>query len=163
VFVAAQGSDSNPCTFAAPCRTFQHAHDTVAANGEIDVLDPAGYGALTITKSISIQAHGYAGISVVSSVNAIHVHAGGSDRVNLRGLLIDGGGVGAVGIFADSIGLLSIQDSVIRNFNGGGIGFNPVSAATLVVVGTVVSDNTQGASRWMEKARRPLSILSTIN
>ena len=49
VFVAAQGSDSNPCTFAAPCRTFQHAHDVLAANGEIDVLDPAGYGALTIS------------------------------------------------------------------------------------------------------------------
>ena len=54
VFVAAQGSDSNPCTFAAPCRTFQHAHDMVAAGGEIDVLDPAGYGAVIITKSISI-------------------------------------------------------------------------------------------------------------
>ena len=54
VFVAAQGADSNPCTFAMPCRTFQHAHDVVAPNGEIDVLDPAGYGALVITKSISI-------------------------------------------------------------------------------------------------------------
>ena len=44
VFVAAQGSDANPCTFAQPCRTFQHAHDVVAAYGEIDALDPAGYG-----------------------------------------------------------------------------------------------------------------------
>jgi len=59
VFVAAQGLDSNPCTFAAPCRTFQHAHDVVAAAGEIDVLDPAGYGALTINKAISIQGHGF--------------------------------------------------------------------------------------------------------
>src|SRR5215472_17792091 len=75
VFVAAQGSDSNPCTFAAPCRGFQHAHDTVAANGEIDVLDPAGYGALTINKSISIQGHGYAGIAV-SSGDGITITAG---------------------------------------------------------------------------------------
>jgi hypothetical protein len=44
VFVPAQGLDSNPCTFAQPCRTFQHAHDVVAAYGEIDALDPAGYG-----------------------------------------------------------------------------------------------------------------------
>src|SRR5436305_14261954 len=43
VFVAAQGTDSANCTFAAPCRSFQKAHDTVAAGGEIDVLDPAGY------------------------------------------------------------------------------------------------------------------------
>jgi hypothetical protein len=64
VFVAAQGSDANPCTFGAPCRTFQHAHDVVAAGGEIDVLDPAGYGAVSITKAISIQGHGFAGISV---------------------------------------------------------------------------------------------------
>src|ERR1700686_5098439 len=50
VFVSATGSDGNPCTFASPCRSFQHAHDVVAAGGEIDVLDPAGYGALTINK-----------------------------------------------------------------------------------------------------------------
>src|SRR5215471_18886117 len=66
VFVAAQGSDGNPCTFALPCRTFQHAHDVVAAKGEIDVLDPAGYGSLTITKAISIQGHGFAGLAVTS-------------------------------------------------------------------------------------------------
>src|SRR5215468_5994432 len=65
-FVAAQGGDGNPCSFALPCRTFQHAHDTVAAGGEIDVIDAAGYGALTITKSISIQGHGFSGISASS-------------------------------------------------------------------------------------------------
>src|ERR1051325_6112709 len=79
--VAAQGSDSNPCTFAAPCRTFQHAHDMVAANGEIDVLDPAGYGALTISKAISIQGHGFSGISAASG-NAITINAGANDDIN---------------------------------------------------------------------------------
>src|SRR5262245_45519587 len=73
VFVAAQGSDANPCTFALPCRTFQHAHDVVAANGEIDVLDPAGYGAVTISKSISIQGHGFSGISAPSG-NAVTIN-----------------------------------------------------------------------------------------
>jgi len=69
VFVAAQGgSDSNPCTFAAPCRTFQKGHDTVAAGGEIDVLDPAGYGALTITKAISIQGHGFPGYRLPAAI-----------------------------------------------------------------------------------------------
>src|SRR5262249_32923042 len=66
VFVAAQGSDANACTFAAPCRTFQHAHDVVAANGEIDVLEPAGYGAVIIIKAISIQGHGFSGITTPS-------------------------------------------------------------------------------------------------
>src|ERR1700745_985990 len=84
VFVAAQGSDSNSCTFASPCRTLQHAHDVVVAQGEIDVLDPAGYGQVTITKSISIQGHGFAGIAAVG--NGVTISAGTSDTVSLRGL-----------------------------------------------------------------------------
>src|SRR5262245_39107236 len=94
VFVAAQGSDANSCTFAQPCRTFQRAHNVVAARGEIDVLDPAGYGVVTITKSISIQGHGFAGISVSGSGTGIIINAGANDRVSLNGVLIDGGGVG---------------------------------------------------------------------
>src|SRR5215468_6245463 len=86
VFVAAQGSDSNPCTFAQPCRTFQRAHNAVAAGGEIDVLDPAGYGTVTIGKAISIQGHGFAGISAPAGPFAITISAGASDRINLRGL-----------------------------------------------------------------------------
>ena len=82
-FVAAKGSDSNPCTVALPCRSFQHAHDVIAANGEIDVLDPgAGYGTLNITKSISIQGHGFASIIVSSGVSGIAIHAGASDAVS---------------------------------------------------------------------------------
>src|SRR5262249_11258382 len=69
VFVGALGSDGNPCTFASPCRTFQHAHDVVAAAGEINVLDPAGYGGVTITKSISIQGHGFSGVTVGPSAD----------------------------------------------------------------------------------------------
>src|ERR1044072_2263655 len=97
VFVAAQGADSNPCTFAAPCRTFQHAHDVVAAGSEIDVLDPAGYGALTISKAISTQATGFSGISVTSNGTGITINAGPTDAVNLNGLLIEGSGIGGTG------------------------------------------------------------------
>src|SRR5262245_63956926 len=93
VFVAAQGNDANSCTFALPCRTFQHAHDVVAAGGEIDVLDPAGYGQVIITKAISIQGHGFAGIAVASGGIGISVIAGDNDTVALNGLLIDGNGV----------------------------------------------------------------------
>ena len=54
-FVAQTGNDANPCTFASPCKSAQHAHDVVAAGGEIRMLDPGGYGLLTITKSITIE------------------------------------------------------------------------------------------------------------
>jgi hypothetical protein len=122
VFVSATGSDGNPCSFASPCRTFQHAHDVVPANGEIDVLDPAGYGAVNIIKSISIQGHGFSGITATAG-NAININAG-VIKINLRGLLLDGAGTGTNGInFLAAGGILSIQDCQIRNFAGDGIFF----------------------------------------
>jgi hypothetical protein len=131
VFVAAQGSDGNPCTFASPCRTFQHAHNVVAANGEIDVLDPAGYGALTITHAISIQGHGFSGISAPSG-NAITINAGASDVINLRGLLFDGVGSGSTGIEFNTGASVNIQNSIIRNFATFGIRFQPTAAGGIV-------------------------------
>ena len=139
VFVAAQGSDSNACTFAAFCRTFQHAHNIVAAGGEIDVLDPAGYGALTVGKAISIQGHGFAGISSASG-DAVTITAGATDKVNLRGLLLDGVGTGGTGIVFNSGGSLNIQDSSIRNFMTNGIMFQPTASSQLTVSQTLVSD-----------------------
>jgi len=141
VFVAAQGLDSNPCTFAAPCRTFQHAHDVVAAGGEIDVLDPAGYGLLNITKAISIQGHGFAGIAAAPGSNAVDINAGASDRINLRGLLIDGVGVGNNGIRFEGGASLNIQESVVRNFTLAAIEFNSTIASSMAVSETIISEN----------------------
>jgi hypothetical protein len=143
VFVAAQGSDSNACTFAAPCRTFQHAHDVVAANGEIDVLDPAGYGALTINKSISIQGHGFAGLSVASG-NGITVTTG-AIKVHLRGLLIDGASTGAKGITCNIGALLMVEDTVIRNLTQTGLDMTVLSGtASLIVSNVLVASNHTG-------------------
>jgi hypothetical protein len=115
VFVSATGSDGNPCTFASPCRSFQHAHDIAAANSEIDVLDPGGYGVLTINKAISIQGHGFAGITAPSG-NAITIGAGATDRITLRGLLLDGSGTGNNGLEIDTAGSVDVDECVLRNF-----------------------------------------------
>lgn len=143
VFVAAQGSDGNACTFASPCRTFQHAHDVVAANGEIDVLDPAGYGALTITKSISIQGHGFSGISVPSGATGVTINAGATDKINLNGLILDGAGVGASGIGLLQAGSLEIANCVVRNNVFSGIALGPTTAirVKIKVSDTVADDN----------------------
>src|SRR5438045_4016837 len=53
-WVSGVGDDANPCSRAAPCLTFQHAHDTTAAGGEINCLDPGNFGQVIINKSISI-------------------------------------------------------------------------------------------------------------
>jgi hypothetical protein len=143
VFVAAQGSDANPCSFALPCRTFQHAHDTVAAGGEIDVLDPAGYGMLTITKSISIQGHGFAGMSVANNSIGITVNAGAGDIVNLNGLLIEGNGIGTEGLFFVTGKTLVVENCVVQNMaaNGLVLALSAATARTLLVSNSYISNS----------------------
>lgn len=132
VFVAAQGSDSNPCTFAAPCRTFNRAASAVAAGGEIDVLDPAEYGSLSITKALSVQGHGFAGLSPAAAASAgIVVQVGPTDKVNLKGLIIEGNNFGAVGLLFNTGGSLVLKNSVVRNWRGAGIGIQPTDTTPL--------------------------------
>ena len=136
VFVAAQGSDSNPCTIAAPCLTFQYAHDRVAARGVIEVLDPADYGILTITKSISIEGHGFAGIGVGAGNRGIRVAASATDAVYLNGLIIEGYGRGQKGIEFLNGQSLYVENCVIRDMSNGGLDFlysSPKSLQALFV------------------------------
>jgi hypothetical protein len=90
-FVSGHGSDTNPCSLPAPCRSFAQALTQTSAGGEITVLDPAGYGAVTINKAVSIvnDGVGEAGVTVTSGV-AITVNTGANDVVNLRGLTAAG-------------------------------------------------------------------------
>src|SRR5215510_686548 len=80
-FVSSLGNDANDCQRLTPCRTFQGAHDKTLANGEITVLDPGGYGAVTITKSISIINDGVGedGVLVSAGATGVTVNAGASD------------------------------------------------------------------------------------
>src|SRR5580658_3587789 len=56
VFVASYGSDSNPCTFGSPCKTFQNAVNVVAAGGEVTAIDSAGFGPINITEAVTITS-----------------------------------------------------------------------------------------------------------
>src|SRR5215510_13487689 len=97
-FVSGLGNDANApnCSRTAPCRTFQVAHDSTLASGEISVLDPGSYGAVTITKSISIinDGVGEAGALVSGGLNGININAHENDRITLRGLTVKGIGFG---------------------------------------------------------------------
>ena len=140
VFVALTGADANPCTFASPCKSVQHAHDVVAAGGEIRMLDSGSYGLLTITKAISILGDCHGWIAAQSGATAITINAGATDKVNLRGLVIEGFGTGQIGIIFNTGASLNIQDSIIRNFTLNGIDFAPTAASQLNVSQTLVSD-----------------------
>src|SRR6266478_2966019 len=93
-WVSGVGDDANPCSRTAPCKTFAGAISKTAAGGEINALDPGGYGAVTITKAITIDGGGTFASILSSLVNGIVINAGASDVVNLRNLSIDGAGNG---------------------------------------------------------------------
>src|SRR5258707_923586 len=78
-WVSGVGDDANPCSRTAPCKTFAGAISKTAAGGEIDCLDPGGFGALTITKSITIDCDSGAGGVLNSGFNGIIISAGAND------------------------------------------------------------------------------------
>ena len=152
VFVALTGADANPCTFALPCKSAQHAHDVVAAGGEVRMLDPGSYGLLTITKSISILGDGHGGIAASNGATAITINAGATDKINLRGLVVEGFGTGNFGINFNTGASLNIQDSIIRNFTSFGIFFTASTASQLNVSRTLVSDLASGGDAVVIRA-----------
>jgi len=96
-WVSGVGDDVNPCSRTAPCKTYAGAISKTATNGEISTLDPGGFGAVTITKGItidgtagqgfgSILASGVSGVIVNDSLSATP----GAAVVTLRNLSING-------------------------------------------------------------------------
>jgi hypothetical protein len=124
-WVSGVGSDANPCSRTAPCQTFAKAISVTLAGGEIDVLDPGGFGALTITKAVTIDGGGQVASVLASGTNGIVIQAGTSDVVTLRRLQINGiAGTGTGGI--DGVQVLqasqvNIEDSVIFGFTTDGV------------------------------------------
>ena len=164
-WVSGVGADDNPCSRTAPCKTFAGAISKTAAGGEIDCLDPGGYGTLTITKSITIDCTGTLGSVLASATNGFNINDSASGfpntaRVVLRGLSINGAGggvqnangnpgTGLIGISFTSGASLVVEDVVIERFNAGsaaGISFRPAGAAQLTVNRSIIVDNGTGGT-----------------
>jgi len=143
VFVASYGNDANPCTFGSPCKTFQQAVNVVDACGEVTAIDSAGFGPISISKSVTITSPDgvEAGIVAVLGGDAIAITAGISDKVLLRGLTIDGANAAHLGIDWVSGASLNVQNCLIRNFTQEGILFHPSESGALTVANTVIADN----------------------
>src|SRR5262249_8800973 len=131
---AAIGNDANDCNRLTPCRTFQAAHDKTFDLGEITVLDPGGYGAVRITKSINIMNDGVgeAGMLVSGGNAGITIDAGAASYVNLRGITMQGIG-GSHGIQFNSGFALTIENCVVRSHSNDGIRFAPPGPSNLAV------------------------------
>src|SRR5215472_18140688 len=143
-WISGVGDDANPCSRTAPCKTFAGAISKTAAGGEIDALDPGGFGAVTITKAITIDGGGGQVASVlVSGTNGIVVQAGANDVVILRNLRINGIGSGLNGIRFLSGKDLNVENCYIFGFtqNGIDIALNQANQASVHVVNTVLKNN----------------------
>lgn len=158
-WISGVGDDVNPCSRTAPCKTFPGAISKTAPGGEIDTLDPGGFGAVTVVKAITLaqEGSGEAGI-LVAGTNGITVNCTDeptnhctSGAVIVRGLNIDGGptnsnSLAGIKFFAGKT--LIVQNCIIKNFTGGspngfGIDFAPNSAAELDVSDSVIATNGQ--------------------
>lgn len=147
-WVSGVGDDANPCSRTAPCKTFAGAISKTAAGGEISCLDPGGFGAVTITKAMTIACP-YTEGGVLAGGNGIVVNAGVNDVVYLRGLDIFGVNPPANGVRFLAGAALHIEDSVIRRFNAvnsQGVSFQPSGTSELFIRNTTIADNGNGAT-----------------
>jgi len=148
-WVSGVGDDANPCSRTAPCKTFAGAISKTAAGGEINCLDPAGYGAVTITKAITLACQFTEGGVLAGASAGIIVNAGATDVVVLRGLDIYGVSGATYGVRFIAGGALHIEESQIRRFNGTngqGVYFQPSGDAALYISNTVITDNGTGGT-----------------
>jgi hypothetical protein len=174
-WVSGVGDDVNPCSRTAPCKTFAGAISKTAAGGEINCLDPGGFGTVTITKSIIIDCTGTLG-SILNSggINGIVVNdslTGSPNTIDvvIRGIAINGAGTtpGLNGIRFISGRSLTVENVYIENQKtGSGIALNPAGAArfigdnvTIVNGGNGVLVQPTGASGNMRATLRNMRIV----
>lgn len=146
-WVSGVGDDANPCSRTAPCKTFAGAISKTAPGGEIDALDPGGFGALTITKSITLDGGGGQVASVlVAGTNGIVVAAQPGDVVIIRNLRINGllnsGNPGTEGIKWIAGKDLNIENVYVFGFSQNciDIALNQGTAAFAHIINTVTKN-----------------------
>ena len=148
-WVSGVGDDVNPCSRTAPCKTFAGAISKTAAGGEINCLDPGGFGAVSIVKSMTISCP-YTEGGALAGGNGIVVNMPATTDVTfLRGLDIFGVSPPTNGVRFVNNGTLHIEDSVIRRFNAAnsaGVLVAVTGAAKLFMHNVVVAENGNGAT-----------------
>jgi hypothetical protein len=147
-WLSGTGADSGSCSFTSPCRSLHYAITQVKPGGQILLLDQVGYGAVTITASVSIIAEGRIALINAPAGDGITINAGANDSVVLRGLTVDGLGGGSNGIVFNSGGSLIIDKCNVLNFVGSGSSGNgillqpaPTASPTITISETNASNN----------------------
>jgi hypothetical protein len=155
-FVSGVGNDADPCSRTAPCKTFAGAISKTFINGEINCLDPGGFGTLTITKSITIDCTGTLGSVLASGTNGfnINIPVNANDpfrTVRLRGITVNGTGAsgtigtrtGVKGVSISQALTVILEDVVISDFSQQGISdLRTTSGGKLLIRNSVIRNNT---------------------
>ncbi len=146
-WVSGVGDDVNPCSRTAPCKTFAGAISKTAANGEIDCIDPGGFGTVTINKSITIDGGGTFASILNSGTNGVNVNDSatatpGTIQVILRNLSINGTGttLGVNGVNFVSGKSLMVEGCRIEKQNNNGINISTAQVITVMVEDTIISN-----------------------
>jgi hypothetical protein len=168
-WVSGVGDDANPCSRTAPCKTFAGAISKTATGGEINVLDPGGFGAVTITKSMTILAVGMPAGVLVAGTNGIVISNGTGSTMNvtIRGLDFDGVGSGLSGILvtggAGATTNVRIEDNIIYGFVTAGINVATSGPANVTVVGNRISEcsNSPGILADSTNGQVSLNVIET--
>lgn len=171
-WVSGVGDDANPGIRYAPCKTFSGALAKTNPGGVISVLDPGGFGAVTIQQSVTIQGDDSEGSALTTGTNGIVINAGINDVVTLRNLNclglktglsaililqagavhienchIDGFFTAGVNLNTSNPGMqLYIKDCTIENCTAPGVLLNPTGAATVHISNSHISHCTIGVS-----------------
>lgn len=164
-WVSGVGDDVNPCSRTAPCKTFAGAYPKTAAGGQINVLDPGGYGGVTIGKSLSVIANGVtAGVLVLG--DGVVINAGESDSIYLEGLDFEGESSSASGVRIMQAGKVVIRNSTIRNFrktsNGAGVDVQSATPVDVLLENVILSNNLKGIYAKSLVSQRILARNSTV-
>jgi hypothetical protein len=151
-WVSGVGDDANPCSRTAPCKTFAGAISRTLAGGEINCLDPGGFGAVTITKSITIDCTGTFGSVLNSGTNGIIINDSATAAPNTIEVILRGIGINGAGSVAGLNGIrflagrsLVLEDVFIQNETGGhGISLQPGGSAKFYAENVTITDGAGG-------------------
>ena len=171
-WVSGVGDDANPCSRTAPCKTFAGAISKTADGGEIDAIDPGGFGAVTVTKSITLDGAG-TNASILNAgtngINANDVSAAsgpGTKTMIFRNLSIQGAGTGFIGINIPSAKSVYVENVAISGqLSGSGRGISDtrtVTGGSLFVSNSDIRNNS-GSGIVVIPASGSPTLQATVN
>jgi hypothetical protein len=167
-WVSGVGDDLNPCSRTAPCKTFAGAISKTATNGEISVLDPGGYGTVTIGKGLTINGTGTLAGILNQGLSGVIVNAPATDTVILRDISINGDGTGGTNGVRYLAGKTLMIDHCwiygqTASATSRGIDVSKTAAGNLKVLNSVIENVTEDGIHATTTAGQIVTMINNTN